>query len=79
MGGAKNTEVARRVHIPADRQGLISGVKMGSSVEEGVRETGTEEGEASNQDREKDARSDNSQEERIEQSFPVHKVRGECI
>ena len=70
--------MARRDHISAERQGLVSGVNVGSSVEESVRGTGTEEGEASNRDREQDARSDNRQEERIQQSFSAHNVRGEC-
>ena len=71
--------MARRDHISAERQGLISHVNMGSSVEESVRGKGTEEGEACNRVRKQDARSDNPQEERIQQSFPVHNVRGECI
>ena len=62
MGGvngiAKDEEVARRDHISADRQGLISGVNMRSSVKESVRETGTEERKASDQGRENDTRSE---------------------
>ena len=85
-GIAKNEEVAnneevasgkwQRDDISAKRQGLISGVNMGSSVEERVREPGSEEGKASDQGRENDTRSDNSQEEKWEESFQVHNIRG---
>jgi len=82
MGGvngiAKDEEVTRRDDISAERQDLISGVNMGSPVDEIVR-TGSEEGKASDQGRESDTRSDNSQEEKQEESFQVHNVRGVCI
>ena len=82
MGGvsgiAKDEEVTRRDHIPATKQDLISGVNMGSSVDENVRETGSEEGKASDQGRESDTSSDNSQEEKWEESFEVHNIRGVC-
>ena len=85
MGGvngiAKDEEVTRRDDISAERQGLISGVNMESSVDEKVKETetGSEEGKTSDQGRESDIRSDNSQEEKQEESFQVHNVRGVCI
>ena len=82
MGGAngivKDEEVTRRDDISAERQSLISGVNMESSVDKRVRETetGSEEGKTSDQGRESDTRSDNSQEEKQEESFQVHNVRG---
>jgi len=79
MGGAssiaENTGMTRRDHISSERQGLISGVNMESSS---VREAGAEERVASDQGREKDTRSDNSQEEKREQSFQPHSIRGLC-
>jgi len=52
MGGAngiaKDEEVTRRDDISAERQDLISGANMESSVER-VRKTGSEEGKASEQ------------------------------
>ena len=83
MGGAngiaKDEEVTRRDDISDERQGLISGVNMENSVDERVREAGSEEGKTSDQGRESDTRSDNSQEEKQEESFQEHNVRGVCI
>ena len=82
MGGvngiAKDEEMTRRDDISAERQGLISGVNIESSVDKRVRgtETGSEEGKTSDQGRESDTRSDNSPEEKQEESFQVHNVRG---
>ena len=82
MGGAssiaENTEMARRDHISAEGQGLISGVNMESSADKSIREAGAEERVASDQGREKDTSSDNLQEEKREQSFQLHNVRGVC-
>ena len=69
--------MVRRDHITSEGQGLISGVNMESSAEKSVREAGTEEWLASDQGREEDTSSDNSQEKR-EQSYQVHNVRGVC-
>ena len=83
MGGANgiatDEEVARRDYISAEKQGLIFDVNMRSSVDEKVRETGSEEGKASDEGRENDTtcRSDNSQEKQ-EESFQVHNIRGVC-
>ena len=83
MGGAssiaENTAMAWRDHISAERQGFISGVNMESSVKKSVREAGAEERVARDQGREKDTSSDNSQEEKREQSFQLHNARGVCI
>ena len=80
MGGAnsivKNIEMARRESSKG--QGLISGVNMESSAEKSIREAGAEERVASDQGRENDTRSDNSQEEKREQSFQPHSIRGLC-
>ena len=73
-GSAKNEKVAKRDHMSAEGQGLISGVKMG----ERVREAGIMEGKANGQRRENDTRSDNSREEEQEESFQVHNIRGVC-
>ena len=51
---------------------------MESSVEKSVREAGAEERVASDQGGEKDTSSVNSQEEKREQSFQLHNVRGVC-
>ena len=75
---AKNTGMERRDHISSERQGLIPGVNMESSVEKSVREAGAEERGTSDQGREKDTSSVNSQEEKREQSFQLHNVRGVC-
>ena len=70
MGGAssiaENTEMARRDHISSERQGLISGVNMESSAEKHIREAGAEERVTSDEGREKDTSSDNSQGEKRE-------------
>ena len=52
---------------------------MGSSVDESIREPGSEEGKASDQGRESDTRRDSSQEEKWEESFRVQNIRGVCI
>ena len=63
---AGSTEVARRDHISAERQGVFN---MRSSVDERVRETGTDEGKASDQVRESDTSSDNSFQVKVSVEF----------
>ena len=68
----KVSEVAERDHVSAERKG---GIDTDISVKESVRKTGTEDGKANDQGREKDVI---SQKEEREPSFETHSDTGVC-